>query len=146
MSDFQLDPQLSADCLPLGRIGLCRLLLLNNAQVPWFVLVPEVTVTEFYELERDQQLQILEAINALSTFIKGHFHSDKLNIASIGNKVRQLHIHVIGRDPGDYCWPGVVWGAPGAKAYEQQAVAEIRAALAAGLGGGFSPESLSPKS
>ncbi len=34
----------------------------------------------------------------------------KINIAMIGNIVRQLHIHVVARVDGDANWPGPVWG------------------------------------
>ena len=35
---------------------------------------------------------------------------DKINTASIGNMVRQLHIHVVARSEGDPNWPAPVWG------------------------------------
>ena len=36
--------------------------------------------------------------------------ADKMNIAALGNMVRQLHVHVIARHEGDAAWPGPVWG------------------------------------
>jgi len=35
---------------------------------------------------------------------------DKLNIAAIGNKVPQLHQHIIARTVDDAAWPEPVWG------------------------------------
>lgn len=33
-----------------------------------------------------------------------------MNVAALGNIVRQLHIHVIARFDDDPAWPGPVWG------------------------------------
>ena len=76
-----------------------------------------------------QQGELLELINALSLFVKNHFRVDKLNIASIGNVVSQLHVHVIGRHHADPCWPNVVWGTDRFAEYESAVVTEITANL-----------------
>ncbi|MGH8459146.1 MAG: HIT family protein, partial [Nevskiales bacterium] len=36
-----LHPQLQQNCVAIGRFTLCRLLLMNDANYPWFILVPE---------------------------------------------------------------------------------------------------------
>lgn len=126
---FQLDQKLEADCHLLGMHGATRLLLNRNALYPWFILVPETDEIELYKLIRSQQQDVFELINRLSHFIKTHFSTDKLNIATIGNVVSQLHIHVIGRHQTDPCWPGVVWGSDKSKPYSQQAIKEIQAKL-----------------
>lgn len=131
MNDFKLDEQLKKDCIVLGKMKTSQLLLLNNALVPWFILVPEVNVFEFFELEIKMQQTLLEEINALSRCLKNEFKTDKINIASIGNIVRQLHIHVVGRNKNDYCWPGVVWGAEGKRIYARKEITEIIKKLAA---------------
>lgn len=44
----------------------------------------------------------------------------------------QLHVHVIGRRPGDPCWPGVVWGnLPPGPEWAAGQLGEITAAVAA---------------
>ncbi len=107
---FDLDPRLKNDCIGLCRLSLSHLLLMNNALFPWFILVPETDVAELCDLSTEKQLLLLDEINRVSRFVKAHFVMDKLNVAAIGNVVRQLHIHVIGRTLDDSCWPGVVWG------------------------------------
>jgi diadenosine tetraphosphate (Ap4A) HIT family hydrolase len=141
MSGFRLDPRLERDCFVLGELGSSLLLLLDNALVPWFILVPRVAVTEVYELEREQQLELLDQVSALSRFIKDEHRVDKLNVAAIGNVVRQLHVHVVGRREGDFCWPGVVWGATGKQGYTAAEVEEMRGRVTAALGDDFTPVS-----
>ena len=129
MKNFQLDTQLQKDCYVLGELECSLLLLMNNSLVPWFIIVPKTDKTEFYELESDIQATVMNEINALSRFIKDEFCVDKLNVAAIGNVVKQLHIHVIGRHGDDYCWPGVVWGQPEKTPYTDQAIEHIIAKL-----------------
>jgi diadenosine tetraphosphate (Ap4A) HIT family hydrolase len=134
---FVLDSRLEKDCVVLGKINGCNLLLLNNSLVTWFVLVPEVEETELYELDKETQLNLLETVNNISKFIKSEFKIDKLNIATIGNIVSQLHIHIIGRTKSDFCWPGVVWGADAKKSYSEKEIKEIVTKLSEKISGEF---------
>jgi diadenosine tetraphosphate (Ap4A) HIT family hydrolase len=129
MSEFVLDPRLARDCFPLGRLAGCRLLLMNNAALPWFVLVPETSAAELHELEPAEQRALATAVARTSELLLGHFKVTKLNVATIGNVVAQLHVHVVGRHPGDYCWPNVVWGTTAPARYHPTRVNEIQALL-----------------
>jgi len=126
MKAFKINEQLARDCHQLATLNGSHILLMNNSQVPWLVIVPEVSETEFYEIESSQQQIILQQINLLSKFIKQEFEIDKLNVATIGNIVKQMHIHIVGRNKNDYCWPGVVWGADESKPYLEAAVLDFK--------------------
>lgn len=128
-SSFQLHPRLAQDCFELGRLGMCRILLLNNAAVPWFILVPETDVVEIPHLPWDQQVEVLQSINTLSGFVEQLPYVEKLNIATIGNIVSQLHIHIIGRHPQDFCWPNPVWGQASDETYSDAAVLSLQQSL-----------------
>jgi len=127
--NFKLDSRLANDCFILGEINSNLVLLLNNSLVPWFILVPKTSEIEIIDLPQQQQNLIQDSIGLLATFVKNHFKISKLNIATIGNIVSQLHIHVVGREPGDYCWPNVVWGTTEREEYEQQTIDGIIEAL-----------------
>jgi len=137
MTSFKLNARLAGDCHVLGEMDCSLLLLMDNALVPWFVLVPQVNAIEICDMEAPQQQMLLDEINAVSEFVRDHCEVDKLNVAAIGNVVEQLHVHVVGRRRSDYCWPDVVWGRPEKRAYEQSEVAAIAAALAKALPDGF---------
>ena len=137
MNDFELDARLANDCLILGKLNTSLLLLMNNSLVPWFILVPQTSETELTDLSPADQAGLLEQINLLSAFIKGYFEISKLNIAAIGNIVSQLHVHVVGRDPSDFCWPNVVWGTSERKPYTTERVSEITTALCEQFGDKF---------
>jgi len=126
---MQIHPQLQQDCHLLGKLQTCTLLLHKNALVPWFILLPPGEQSELYQLEPALQQQVHGEINQIAAFVEAHFHADKLNIASIGNIVPQLHIHIIGRFHNDFCWPAPVWGQPDRDDYAPQDIAAIRQAL-----------------
>ena len=110
----------------IGEFETSVVILMNNKVAPWFVLVPKVVgVSELYELDAETQGKLLNEINNLSKFIKDHFSVDKLNVAAIGNIVKQLHIHVVARTENDYCWPGVVWGTDFSESYRDEEVNEL---------------------
>jgi diadenosine tetraphosphate (Ap4A) HIT family hydrolase len=134
---FALDPRLAADTHHLGRLDLSELLLMDNALVPWLILVPRVSATELHLLDDVTRRQLSDETNAVAAFVAGAFPVDKLNVAAIGNVVPQLHVHVVGRRRDDFAWPGVVWGRPERSPYAAQQVAAIGARAAAALGTPF---------
>ncbi len=108
---FELHPQLAADCFELGHFPLSRLLLMNEARYPWLILVPErASITEIHALEPSDQLQLIVESSALSRHMKHQLGADKMNLAAIGNRVPQLHLHHVARYRGDAAWPAPVWG------------------------------------
>lgn len=128
-----LDPRLQADSHLLGEFDNCLLLLSKNALFPWFILVPETREIEFHKLSPEHQASVQQHINAVARFIEAHFTTDKVNIATIGNMVSQLHIHIIGRHQQDACWPGVVWGTSHSKDYKADDVEILKKQLAYAL-------------
>jgi len=122
-----LHPQLAKDCIMLGRLPLCHLLLMNDCQFPWFILVPaRAEIREIYELQPGDRRQLLDESCLLSEFLMEAYAGDKLNVAALGNQVPQLHLHHIVRYATDPAWPAPVWGKRPAEIYSAEAVVEIR--------------------
>ena len=110
-SAFSLHPQLAADTLHVGDFPLCRLLLMKDARYPWFILVPmQADLEELFDLSGCEQAQFWRECRALGKAMAQAFQPHKLNVAAIGNIVRQLHIHHVARYQQDDCWPKPVWG------------------------------------
>lgn len=115
---FSLDPRLDADTLPLGRFALSRVLLMDDARYPWLILVPErPDLAEIIDLGEEDRAQLMREVAAASEALKALFSPDKLNVGALGNRVRQLHVHVIARFASDRSWPGPVWGVGEAQRY-----------------------------
>ena len=108
---FELAPELKRDCIELADWPLCKVLLLNDSQYPWFVLVPrKPNLKEIIDLSDADQIVYLKESAKLSKLIMQVFSPDKLNVAALGNMVPQLHIHHIARFKTDIAWPAPVWG------------------------------------
>ena len=108
---FQPDPRLAADTAFIADGPLSQVRLMDDTRFPWLVLVPRVNgVSEWLELDGGQQRLLLAEINQAGQLIRAQPGVEKLNIGALGNIVRQLHVHLVGRHDGDPAWPGPVWG------------------------------------
>ncbi len=115
---FELHPQLNKDTFLIGKLPLCQVLLMNERQFPWLILVPQRSfIREIYELNESDQNTLNKESIAVSELLMKHFGGDKLNVAAIGNIVAQLHIHHIVRFEHDIAWPKPVWGHITVKTY-----------------------------
>ena len=109
--NIHLDKRLQQDTLPIGKLELCEIRLLNDVRWPWLVLVPmRKDMTEVFDLSVVDQKTLAEETVIASVALKNITRAEKINTAAIGNIVRQLHVHVIARNQGDANWPGPVWG------------------------------------
>ena len=130
----ELHPQLRQDCLLIGRFSLCRLLLMRDANYPWFILVPDREgISEIYQLSEADQVQLLRESSRLASVLAERFQADKLNIAALGNVVPQLHIHHVVRYRDDAAWPAPVWGRVPARPYTPEGSAAVIEILRQGL-------------
>lgn len=135
MNQFELHPQLAADCHAVGDLGLCRVLLLDDARYPWIVLVPRVPgVREIYELAEAQRIQLLDESCRVGAWLMDRYAGVKLNIGALGNLVPQLHLHHVVRYEGDPAWPGPVWGHSPAIRYDSAACRQRVDEMRCGLG------------
>lgn len=106
-----IHPQLRRDCLIIGRYPLCHLLLMLDANYPWFILVPNREgISEIYELGTEDQAQLMRESSHLAQLLAERFRADKINIAALGNLVPQLHLHHVVRYRDDPAWPAPIWG------------------------------------
>lgn len=135
---FALDSRLQQDTVVLGDFPLCRLLLSKDANYPWFILVPRrADISEVFELQADEQQQLWKETTVLAQALQAAFAADKMNVATLGNVVSQLHMHVIVRRRDDAAWPAPVWGKVPAIEYDRAGLEVIGQRLRAVLPGDF---------
>lgn len=117
---FILDPRLADDTYPIAETPDYYLRLHKNALVPWLILVPKTTEIELFACSPTFKQAIRETTDRLATFSQTYFQADKMNIATLGNVVKQLHIHIIARKIHDFAFPEPVWGKTDFLAYEDR--------------------------
>ncbi len=131
---FPLDDRLASDTFVIGDLSLSRVLLMNDARWPWLILVPRREgLVELIDLELADQTRLMDEAGRAARFLKTHARVDKINVAALGNVVRQLHLHIVARVVGDPAWPGPIWGHGAATPYEDTAAHALIAAARDGL-------------
>jgi diadenosine tetraphosphate (Ap4A) HIT family hydrolase len=134
MTDFLLDPQLAADSTPVAELPLSAVRLMRDANFPWLILVPRrAGLAEIVDLAVAERGELMAEVAIASEALRAVAPCDKLNVAALGNMVRQLHVHVVARRTMDPAWPKPVWGALPAKPYAPGEAEALAAALAARL-------------
>jgi len=122
---FKLDPQLEKDTVLVTDWHLCQVRLMNDSRYPWVILIPKVEdVSEIHQLADEQQQLLLGESVRLSKALEQLFAPHKLNVAALGNMVRQLHIHHIVRFEDDASFPKPVWGLGEAVPYDDEALSD----------------------
>lgn len=138
---FSLHPSLSKK-IHLGNLSLCTLLLEDERHYPWLILVPRrPDLSTLIHLSRDDHGQLMEEIVQAQQVLLDLFQPTQINVAAIGNKTPQLHIHIIARFSHDPAWPQTVWDHPQRAPYPSEeregAVCALRARFAELLGKNF---------
>lgn len=131
---FELHPRLAQDAIVIGEFPLSILLLSRDANYPWCILVPKrEDIFEIHHLEQDDQIQLVQESCLLAEVMTSLFDADKMNVAALGNVVRQLHVHHIARFTTDPAWPQPIWGKLPAKEYDadtlEKRIKRLQAAL-----------------
>ena len=137
---FELHPRLMEDSIVIGSFELSLLLLSKDANYPWCILVPKgEDVFEIHHLSEEDQMQLMRESCRLAEVMTSVFDAYKMNIAALGNVVRQLHIHHIARFNDDAAWPQPIWGkVPVALYANEQLAKRIKRLQNALVGEGFS--------
>ena len=105
MDAFSLDPRILETPLPVTRLALCTVRLMNNRRYPWILLIPErAGLREIHDLDQPSSARLVEEIVHASRALETACAAQKINIGALGNIVPQLHVHVVGRFEDDAAW------------------------------------------
>lgn len=134
LQPFVLEPRLAAGAFDVCRLDLCEVLLKDDGRWPWLILVPERRgLRELHDLAEADAHLLSREVRAASRAVAGLAGVQKVNVGALGNIVRQLHIHVVGRFEGDAAWPDPVWGVKGREPYAAGAADALIVRLKPGL-------------
>lgn len=115
---FELATEIERDTVPLVDMDLCRVVLMNDKRFPWLILLPmQPDLVEVFDLEEEDQVLFWLEVNYIAKVLSDFTGCQKVNVASLGNMVSQLHMHVVARNDGDAAWPGPVWGVGNVEPY-----------------------------
>lgn len=127
--DFELHQNFQKKIF-LVDLPLCRILLENEYHYPWLLLIPRRhNISKIMDLSFEDQYQLLQELDVAQKALWNEFQPSQLNVAALGNKTPQLHVHVIARFQGDPAWPGGVWDHPIRAHYSSDQLNRVMAAL-----------------
>jgi len=134
MPDFALHSDLRRDGIEIWDLPLSKVLMINDAAYPWFVLVPRVpNIKDAYQLTEAEHAQMMFESRALCTVLMDVFSGEKMNVAALGNMTPQLHVHHVVRYKTDPAWPGPIWGVQPLTAMTEAEIERRKAPVVAGL-------------
>lgn len=108
---FEIDGRLAGSSVPVGDWPLCHVRLSEDSRWPWLLLIPRRTgAVELFDLSPSDRTLLVEEAAKAAEIVRDLIGADKTNVATLGNQVPQMHVHVIGRKIGDPGWPGPIWG------------------------------------
>jgi diadenosine tetraphosphate (Ap4A) HIT family hydrolase len=125
-ASFHIDPQLESSTLFIKDLGLCQLRVKNDRRFPWILLIPQrPNIVEIFDLSAADQQQLWSEVTSVTQHMHTHFKAHKMNFESLGNKVRQLHIHIIARFENDAAWPNSILNFGTSEPYFPEQTSEI---------------------
>ena len=111
MTSFTLDPLIASTSVSICQFGIFDLRLVNDSRYLWLLLIPQIAgVTELHHLSQAQRHQMIDTASAIADTIAQKVAADKMNIATIGNIVTAMHLHIVVRHKDDAAWPNPIWG------------------------------------
>ncbi len=83
---------------------------IEPSEVPWVKVFAKRNVKEFSQCTAQEKLEIWRVIDIVEKSMLLYFKADKINIASFGNLLPQVHWHVMARFEADSYFPEPMWG------------------------------------
>jgi len=87
------------------------ILEVESSEVPWVKIFTKRKVKEFSECAPEEKSEIFRIIDIVEKSMLSYFEADKINIASFGNLLPNVHWHIMARFEGDSYFPEPMWGA-----------------------------------
>lgn len=79
-------------------------------EIPWVKVFTRRKVKEFSQCTTEEKVEIFRIIDITEKSMLDYFNPDKINIASFGNILPQVHWHIMARFKEDSYFPEPMWG------------------------------------
>ncbi len=78
--------------------------------IPWLKIHDKKQRQELSMLSQDERYMLYDMTNAIETQMIAYYTPKKVNIASFGNYMPQVHMHIMARFEDDAFFPEPMWG------------------------------------
>lgn len=83
---------------------------IHESEVPWLKLFVRRAVREFSECTPAEKQSVWHALDGIERGMLAYYQPEKINIASFGNMLPQVHWHIMARFRDDSYFPEPMWG------------------------------------
>ena len=82
----------------------------EESQIPWIKIFTIKPYKELSDLPKSLRYELYDLVHQVETKMIKFYKPDKINIASFGNYLPSLHIHIQARFKIDEYFPESMWG------------------------------------
>ncbi len=79
-------------------------------EVPWVKIFTCKEYKELSDMPKELRQRLWELYDRVEEQMRDYFQPDKINMASFGNMLPRVHIHVMARFQNDSYFPNPLWG------------------------------------
>lgn len=82
----------------------------EKSEIPWLKIFVKRQVKELSHCTQEEKNMLFEFLEIIEKEMLLYFKPDKINIASFGNVLPQVHFHIMARFKNDRFFPEPMWG------------------------------------
>lgn len=95
----------------MATIDLSLLFIeIHESEIPWLKIFVRRAVREFSECSAEEKAAVWHTLDIVEREMIAYYRPDKINIASFGNMLPQVHWHIMARFENDSYFPEPMWG------------------------------------
>ena len=80
------------------------------SQIPWIKIFTKEPYKELSDMPKQLRLELWNIYDIVEKEMREYYKPDKINMASFGNMLPRVHIHVMARFKNDSYFPNPMWG------------------------------------
>ena len=84
---------------------------IHESEIPWLKIFTHAQRKEFSQCSANERRMIFDVLDLIEKEMIAYFKPEKINIASFGNMLPQVHWHIMARFVNDSYFPEPMWGA-----------------------------------
>jgi len=82
----------------------------EESQVPWLKIFTQEPFRELGDMPKELRRRLWEVYDIVEFYMNFYYKPTKINMASFGNMLPRVHIHVMARFKEDNYFPNPMWG------------------------------------
>jgi diadenosine tetraphosphate (Ap4A) HIT family hydrolase len=82
----------------------------EDSTIPWLVIFTKDEYKELSNVPRDVRIAMYDMLDVIEKEMISYYNPKKINIASFGNYLPRVHMHIMARFEEDSHYPEPMWG------------------------------------